>query len=101
MSTHSGFALAAALSLVITLPSIVWTWRKRRPHRMLVLALYAAGYGLIAAALLLDPIVQPPLFVHGFVPGIGGGLIITALALTLQDVVTRRRKATGHRSESW
>ena len=100
MSTHSGFALAAALSLAITLPVIIWSWRKQWPQRMPVLALYAGGYGLIAAALLLDPVVQPPLFLHGFVPGIGVGLIITALAITLQDIVSRRRKATGHRSRN-
>jgi hypothetical protein len=98
MSTHNGFALAAALSLAITLPIAVWAWRKRWPSRPLVVALYVAGYGLVVAALLLDPVLQPPLFIHGFVPGIGAGLIITALAVTLQDMVSKCNEASARHS---
>jgi hypothetical protein len=87
MSTHAGFTAAAALSLMVTLPLVVSAWRRQHMHRALVLALYVAGYVFIAAALLLDPVIQPPLFIHGFVPGIGAGLIVTALALSVQGAV--------------
>jgi hypothetical protein len=85
MSTHAGFTVAATLSLIVTLPLVVAAWRTQQTHRALVLVLYVAGYVFIAAALLLDPVVQPPLFIHGFVPGIGAGLIVTALALSVQS----------------
>jgi hypothetical protein len=87
MSTHSAFALVAVLSLILTLPLLVFGWRSRSPHRELALGLYLVGYALIGAALLIDPLLQPPLFFHGFVPGIGVGLVLAALALILQDLM--------------
>lgn len=81
MTTHTGFAIAAALSLLVTLPVMAWQWRTRRTDTTLAVALYVSGYLLIGAALALNPIVQPPLFVHGFVPGIGTGMIAVALAM--------------------
>jgi hypothetical protein len=89
MSTHSGFVLVAVLSLVSTLPLLVFGWRRRSLHRELAVALYLAGYALIGATLLLDPVLQPPLFLHGFVPGMGAGLSVAALALILQDLIRR------------
>ena len=87
MSTHTGFTVAAALSLLATLPLVVSAWRRQQAQRTLVLALYVAGYLFIAVALLLDPVIQPPLFIHGFVPGIGAGLIVIALTLSVQSAV--------------
>jgi hypothetical protein len=89
MSTHSAFALVAGLSLILTLPLLVFGWRSRLPHRRLALGLYLAGYALIGAALLIDPVLQPPLFFHGFVPGIGVGLVLAALAVLVQDLIRR------------
>ncbi|MGZ3716381.1 MAG: hypothetical protein ACXVA4_13250 [Ktedonobacterales bacterium] len=40
---------------------------------------------LIGSAFIIDDILRPPLFVHGFVPGIGIGAITVALATILQD----------------
>jgi hypothetical protein len=94
MSTHSAFVLVAVLSLVFTLPPLAFGWKRGSPHRELALVLYLAGYALIGAALVLDPVLQPPLFFHGFVPGIGAGLLLAALALILQDVFHRTRRRT-------
>lgn len=87
MSTHTGFLIAACFSVLMTLPAIVFARHRRLPSRALATWLYVAGYAGIAAALTLDPVVQPPLFVHGFVPGIGTGLILVALALLLHDTI--------------
>lgn len=81
MSPHTGFAIAAVLSLLVTLPIVVRQWHKRRTQWRLAAALYMSGYLLIGGALVLDPMVQPPLFLHGFVPGIGTGMIAVAIAL--------------------
>ncbi len=81
MTPHTGFLLAAVLSLAFTLPAMVWQWRARQSHRALAATLYIGGYLVIGAAFVIDPILQPPLFIHGFVPGIGTGMIAVALAL--------------------
>lgn len=84
MTPHTGFLLAAVLSLLVTLPVLVWRWYTRRPHWMFAAALYFGGYLLIGAAFIVDAIAQPPLFVHGFVPGIGSGMIVVALVMDVR-----------------
>lgn len=91
MSAHSGFLLAALLSLFTTPPWPVYVWRKHWPYRALALAFYITGYALIASAFILDPILQPPLFVHSFVPSIGAGTVVVALAIMVQDTITASR----------
>lgn len=85
MSVHAQFVALAAVGLVVTLPAMVIAWAARLPSRGLATALYAAGFALIGATLVLDPILSPPLFYHGFFPGIGIGGIAVALALAHRD----------------
>lgn len=92
MSVHAQFAALALAALVLTAPALVITWRARLPSRRLTTALYAAGFTLIALTLVLDPMLSPPLFYHGFFPGIGIGGIALALALAHLDYWERARR---------
>ncbi len=85
MTPHTQFLILAGISLVITMLAIVFAWRRHLPHRVFVTVLYGSGYALIGAAFIVDAILKPPLFVHGFVPGIGIGAIVVALAAIRQD----------------
>lgn len=85
MTPHIQFLILACVALAITLPAVIYAWRKHAPHRVFATVLYGSGYTLIGAAFIVDDILRPPLFVHGFVPGIGIGAIIIALATILQD----------------
>ncbi len=85
MSVHTQFVALAVVGLVVTLPAMVIAWAARLPSRKLATALYVAGFALIGATLVLDPILSPPLFYHGFFPGIGIGGIAIALALAHRD----------------
>lgn len=91
MSVHTEFIALAVASLALTFPAIVVAWVARLPSRKLVSALYGVGFALIAATLIVDSIVNPPLFYHGFFPGIGIGGIVIALALAHVDYWGRRR----------
>lgn len=81
MSTHTQFTLLALLGGALTAPALVAAWLLRLPDRQLATGYYGVGCALIAGALILDPIIQPPLFFHGFIPGIGIGAASIALAL--------------------
>lgn len=85
MTPHIQFLLLACVSLAITMLAIIHAWRRRLQHRLFATVLYGGGYTLIGAAFIIDDILKPPLFVHGFVPGIGIGAIVVALAIILQD----------------
>lgn len=85
MTPHIQFLILACVSLAITVVAIVHAWRRRLRHRAFATVLYGGGYTLIGAAFIVDDILRPPLFVHGFVPGIGIGAIVVALATVLQD----------------
>ncbi|MGZ3637451.1 MAG: hypothetical protein ACXVCO_06015 [Ktedonobacterales bacterium] len=85
MTPHIQFLILACVSLAITMLAIVHAWRKHLPHRVFATVLYSSGYMLIGSAFIIDDILRPPLFVHGFVPGIGIGAITVALATILQD----------------
>lgn len=89
MSVHAQFVALALAGLALTAPALVVAWRKRLRDRRLALALYALGFALIAATLIADPILRPPLFYHGFFSGIGIGCVALALAL----VYLARRRA--------
>ncbi len=54
---------------------------------------YLAGYGLIVATLIVDSFINPPLILHGFFPGIGCGLILTAIGHYLLDARQMARSA--------
>jgi hypothetical protein len=73
--------LVAVASLLVTLPVMVWQWQMRWPHRIFAATLYMGGYVFIGATFVIDAIAQPPLFMHGFIPGIGSGMIAIALAM--------------------
>lgn len=81
MSVHTQFIALALVGLALTAPALVAAWRRRLRDRQLATALYTLGFALIGATLLLDPVERPPLFYHGFFPGIGIGCVALALAL--------------------
>lgn len=81
MSAHAQFTVLALLGCALTAPALVAAWRLRLADRCLATGFYLAGFVLIGATLALDPLLQPPLFFHGFVPGIGIGAVAIALAL--------------------
>lgn len=90
MSTHAQFVALTLVGLALTAPALVVAWRGRLPVRRLATTLYVLGFALIVATLIVDPIVRPPLFYHGFFPGVGIGCVALALALAL--VVQARRR---------
>lgn len=81
MSVHAQFIVLALAGFALTVPALVAAWLMRLPDRQLATALYTLGFTLICATLILDPIMRPPLFYHGFFPGIGIGCVALALAL--------------------
>lgn len=81
MSPHAQFTALALLGCALTAPAVVVAWRLRLADRRLATILYLVGFTLIGATLALDPLLRPPLFFHGFVPGIGIGAVAIALAL--------------------
>ncbi|HEX6799687.1 MAG TPA: hypothetical protein VF116_18405 [Ktedonobacterales bacterium] len=83
MPVHVAFLIAGCASLVVSLPLIVRGWVRRVPNRRLASAYYTSGYLVMAAGYLLDSVSNPPLFVHGFVPGIGVALVVIGLALIM------------------
>ncbi len=85
MTVHIEFIALAVAGLALTFPAIIVAWIARLPSRALATALYGIGFFLIAATLIVDSIVNLPLFYHGFFPGIGIGGIIIALALAHVD----------------
>ena len=84
MSVHMGFTLLALGALLATSPLIIVAWLRRQAYRRLAIGLYVGGFTCIFATLLLDPILRPPLFYHGFFPGIGASCVAVALALVLR-----------------
>ncbi|HEY7973991.1 MAG TPA: hypothetical protein VIG77_08455 [Ktedonobacterales bacterium] len=89
MSAHTQFTLLALLGGALTAPAMIAAWILRLPDRQMAMGSYGVGCALIAGALILDPIIQPPLFYHGFVPGLGIGAV--AIALALVAAALRRR----------
>lgn len=81
MSPHAQFTALALLGCALTVPAVIVAWRRRLADRRLATILYLVGFALIGATIALDPLLQPPLFFHGFVPGIGIGAVAIALAL--------------------
>jgi peptidoglycan/LPS O-acetylase OafA/YrhL len=92
VGVHAQFTALAVGGLIVTSPAIIIAWRARLPSRKLATALYAGGFALIGATLVLDPILNPPLFYHGFFPGVGVGGILIALALAHQEYWGGARK---------
>lgn len=90
MSVHTQFIVLALVGFVLTVPALVAAWLIRLPDRHLATVLYVLGFALISATLILDPILSPPLFYHGYFPGIGIGSVALALALVY---LARRRRA--------
>ncbi|HEX8997352.1 MAG TPA: hypothetical protein VF812_15095 [Ktedonobacterales bacterium] len=81
MSVHAQFVALALVGCALTAPALVAAWRMRLPDRHLATVFYVVGLALISATLILDPIVRPPLFYHGFFPGVGIGAVALSLAL--------------------
>jgi hypothetical protein len=89
MTVHEQFLALTVGSFVATVWAIVWAFRRHFAARRWIASYYAAGYVMIAAAFILDEVFAPPLFLHGFVPGIGIALIIEALLLTASEAFAR------------
>ncbi|HEX8981379.1 MAG TPA: hypothetical protein VF792_01295 [Ktedonobacterales bacterium] len=85
MSPHTQFWLVTILSTLLTGPFLMLAWRRGFPSRRRMQGYYLAGYGLIVATLIVDSFINPPLLLHGFFPGIGCGLILTAIGHYLID----------------
>lgn len=85
MSVHAQFVALALVGFALTAPALIVAWRARMPGRRLVTGLYSLGFALIVATLILDPILSPPLFYHGFFPGIGIGCVALAVALVFLE----------------
>ncbi len=85
MSPHTQFWIVTILSTLLTGPFLMLAWRCRLPSRRRIQGYYVAGYGLIVATLIVDSYINPPLILHGFFPGIGCGLILTAIGLYTVD----------------
>lgn len=83
MTPHTQFFIAALAALVVTSPGIMATPRREARFRQTIIALFVSGYALIGATFIIDDLVNPPLFFHGFVPGIGIGLILASLSLAI------------------
>lgn len=98
VSPHMQFTLADLAGMLIMLPVCVQSWHSWHPHHALVLAFYTAGYGVIAAGLVFDSLVNPPLFVHGLVGGVGIGLLVACIAVFTQDVRGVRAEAVSRLS---
>jgi hypothetical protein len=81
--------------MLITSPLVLRAWLRGLPHRTQITGLYAAGYSIIALALIVDAIYNPPLYLHGFTPGIGIGLLLGSFGLYLHDAASTRRKGSG------
>lgn len=80
MSVHTQFIALALVGFALTAPLVVVAWLYRISDRQLATALYLCGFALITATLIIDPLARPPLFYHGFFPGIGIGLAAVSLA---------------------
>lgn len=91
MTPHLQFLIIIVVALVVTLPWVVLAGLRGLRHREAIMTLYIAGFGLLAGTFIVDSIVNPPLFFHGFVPGIGIGLLIGALGQGLLDIAPSRR----------
>ncbi len=94
MSAHTGFLIVAAVSLALAAPCLALALIWRVAHRRLLAALYLLGYALIAQQFVVDAFMNPPLFFHGFGPGIGIGLLIACFGLLREDL--RERRHTPH-----
>jgi hypothetical protein len=89
MSVHEQFLTLAVGSFVATAWAVAWAFRRHFAARRWIVSYYATGYVIIAAAFILDEIFAPPLFIHGFVPGIGIALIVEALLLVASEALAQ------------
>jgi hypothetical protein len=100
MSAHTGFLIVAAASLAMTSPCLALALMWRLTHRRLLAALYLLGYALIAQQFVVDAFINPPLFFHGFGPGIGIGLLIAFFGLFLEELRARHMLHAEPRSRT-
>lgn len=92
MSVHMQFVALAVVGFALTAPALVVAWLYRLSDRQLATALYLGGFALIAATLIVDPLARPPLFYHGFFPGIGIGMAAVALGLVAMNARRARSR---------
>ena len=85
MSPHMQFLIVDIIAMLVTSPLVVLAWRRMLARRGLIAALYVAGYAVIAAAFIIDSLYNPPLFAHGFTPGIGIGLLLGCIGLYVEE----------------
>jgi hypothetical protein len=100
VSAHTGFLIVAAISLALISPCLALAIMWRYEHRRLLAVLYALGYALIAQQFVVDEFTNPPLFFHGFGPGIGIGLLIAFFGLFLEELRARHTLHAEPRSRT-
>ncbi len=91
MSAHTQFMIVDAVSMIALSPLLILAQMRQLTHRALMTWLYAVGYGLIAITFVVDSIFDPPMFFHGFTPGIGIGLLLAYIGRYLLDAREARR----------
>jgi hypothetical protein len=101
ISVHTQFFIAYVMAMLLTLPLFVLSVRRRLPHARLTVAAGLVGYGIIGLMLLIDSFVDPPLLFHGFIPGIGIGILLESLALFVQDLSVPAHSAPRILQDRW
>jgi hypothetical protein len=88
ISIHMQFFIAYLIALGVTGPLLGYAWRRCMPHVMTMTRWYVVGYAIIGITFIIDDRFDPPLFFHGFIPGIGIGMLLDVLILFIWDAQT-------------
>lgn len=81
MSPHLQFLLVDLMAMLALCPVLVVAWRRRLRWRAAIGGLYTLGFGVIGLTFLIDGLVNPPLYLHGFSGGVGIGLLLACVGL--------------------
>jgi hypothetical protein len=97
VTAHTQFLIADAVSMIALSPLLIRAQVRQLPHRALLTWLYTVGYGLIAITFIVDSIFNPPMFFHGFTPGVGIGLLLAYVGRYVLDANAARRSQLAPR----